>query len=314
MYIVQNGWPAANGGVQCRMILVKLSGGAVPSMSANNVSTVTLTGAVTDSDAIRIPEGRRLSSGEIERMLLEARRLVETAVDRHRNEGRLLTAMESDEGVDAAERFIESAERTVAVVLSGRNDQVTARLVARLGRAAARGIDVRVLGRFGLLENPSLLALLDKYASGVEVRLLRAPLQEMVLVDGLLSVVWSRVEGPWHEAALVRAPAVLRNQRTLFMAAWSLSAALEDHRRLTGRTRSAVARRILLALSSGRTDEVAARELGVSVRTYRRNVAEITRELGANSRFQAGARAMELGLLPLAASSPPDNGSPDDST
>nr|AEG64684.1 regulatory protein A [Streptomyces viridochromogenes] len=277
------------------------------------MSTVKLTSAVTDSGALRIPEGRRLSSGEIERMLLEARRLVETAVDRHRNEERLLTALESEEGVDAAERHIESAERTVAVVLSGRNDQATARLLARLGRANARGVDVRVLGRISLLENPSLLTLLDKYAPGVAVRLVRVPLQEMVLVDGLVSVVWSRVEGPWHEASLVRAPAVLRNQRTLFMASWSLSAALEDHRRLSGRTRSAVARRILLALSSGRTDEVAARELGVSVRTYRRNVAEITRELGANSRFQAGARAMELGLLPLGATSPLDNVPPDDS-
>ena len=35
----------------------------------------------------------------------------------------------------------------------------------------------------------------------------------------------------------------------------------------------------------------------VSLRTYRRYVAEIMRELGANSRFQAGVRAVELGLL-----------------
>jgi DNA-binding NarL/FixJ family response regulator len=35
----------------------------------------------------------------------------------------------------------------------------------------------------------------------------------------------------------------------------------------------------------------------VSLRTYRRHVAEIMRELDANSRFQAGARAVELGLL-----------------
>jgi DNA-binding NarL/FixJ family response regulator len=42
---------------------------------------------------------------------------------------------------------------------------------------------------------------------------------------------------------------------------------------------------------------VAARELNVSLRTYRRHVAEILRELGASSRFQAGARAVELGLM-----------------
>ncbi|NEE20393.1 response regulator transcription factor, partial [Streptomyces sp. SID7499] len=45
------------------------------------------------------------------------------------------------------------------------------------------------------------------------------------------------------------------------------------------------------------TDEVAARELTVSVRTYRRYVAEIMTLLDATSRFQAGVRAAELGLL-----------------
>ncbi|MFG2836224.1 hypothetical protein ACGFYE_14675 [Streptomyces zaomyceticus] len=242
--------------------------------------------------------GRGMSDGEIERMLLEARRLVETAVDRHRTEGRLLTALEPDEGTETAERVVGSAARSLAVALSGHHDEETARLVAALGRAAARGVDVKLLARISILENRLLLERLDKYAPGVDVRLVGAPLQDTVLSDGLVSVVWSRTNGPTREAVLMRSPAVLRNLRTLFTASWNGSAPLSDHRRLSDRTRSDVARRILLALSSGRTDEVAARELGMSVRTYRRNVAEITRELGANSRFQAGARAVELGLLP----------------
>lgn len=158
-------------------------------------------------------------------------------------------------------------------------------------------MDVRLLGRVGLVEERYLLKALDKYASGVDVRLVEAPLHDMVLADGSVSVVWSGSGKRSREAVVVRAPAVLRNLRTLFMVSWGGSAALADHRRLSSRTRSAMARRILQALSSGRTDEAAAREIGMSVRTYRRNVAEITRELGANSRFQAGARAVELGLL-----------------
>jgi DNA-binding NarL/FixJ family response regulator len=46
-----------------------------------------------------------------------------------------------------------------------------------------------------------------------------------------------------------------------------------------------------------RTDETAVRALGVSLRTYRRRVAELMTALGAASRFQAGARARELGLV-----------------
>ncbi len=56
---------------------------------------------------------------------------------------------------------------------------------------------------------------------------------------------------------------------------------------------------------------MAARELSVSVRTYRRYVAEMMSLLGADSRFQAGVRAAELGLPPLtppAAPSPPGPG------
>jgi DNA-binding NarL/FixJ family response regulator len=35
----------------------------------------------------------------------------------------------------------------------------------------------------------------------------------------------------------------------------------------------------------------------LSLRTYRRRVAELMTALGATSRFQAGARAHELGLI-----------------
>jgi hypothetical protein len=54
--------------------------------------------------------------------------------------------------------------------------------------------------------------------------------------------------------------------------------------------------RVLRALGSGVTDEAAARQLGMSLRTYRRRVAEVLVSLNAGSRFQAGVRAGELGL------------------
>jgi DNA-binding NarL/FixJ family response regulator len=56
------------------------------------------------------------------------------------------------------------------------------------------------------------------------------------------------------------------------------------------------AREILRALGAGLTDEVASRRMGVSLRTYRRRVADLMRALDSDSRFQAGLRAGELGL------------------
>ena len=59
----------------------------------------------------------------------------------------------------------------------------------------------------------------------------------------------------------------------------------------------ALAPSLLDALASGAKDEAAARELGLSLRTYRRRVAELMAAVGASSRFQAGLRARELGLV-----------------
>jgi DNA-binding NarL/FixJ family response regulator len=47
---------------------------------------------------------------------------------------------------------------------------------------------------------------------------------------------------------------------------------------------------------TGVTDQSAARQLGLSLRTYRRRVADLLAELDADSRFQAGLRAGELGI------------------
>jgi DNA-binding CsgD family transcriptional regulator len=54
---------------------------------------------------------------------------------------------------------------------------------------------------------------------------------------------------------------------------------------------------ILELLASGMKDEVIARRMGMSERSFRRHVAAIMQELAAESRFQAGVRAASTGLL-----------------
>lgn len=57
-------------------------------------------------------------------------------------------------------------------------------------------------------------------------------------------------------------------------------------------------RRFLLEqLAAGAQDETIARTLGISLRTVRRRVAALMTELGADSRFQAGAEAVRRGWL-----------------
>jgi DNA-binding CsgD family transcriptional regulator len=55
--------------------------------------------------------------------------------------------------------------------------------------------------------------------------------------------------------------------------------------------------RLLRALATGAKDEAIARQLGCSERTLRRLVAQTLETLGVRSRFAAGAKAAQMGLL-----------------
>ncbi|HVF52350.1 MAG TPA: LuxR C-terminal-related transcriptional regulator [Actinomycetota bacterium] len=50
-------------------------------------------------------------------------------------------------------------------------------------------------------------------------------------------------------------------------------------------------------LAQGLTDDAIARRLGLAKRTYRRRLDNLLAELGARSRFQAGAMAVQRGWI-----------------
>ncbi|WP_148308002.1 hypothetical protein [Actinoplanes friuliensis] len=261
-------------------------------------------------DDVRVSKSERLHSltiaaptpgNEIEHMLLQARALVEGAVGKHRNylNEHSVTALEAGDTAvaDAAQSLTATARGFVGVVLPGDGSRSLIPLLDVLTRAGATGIEVKILAATRVLDDTDAVKRLERVAHRSEIRLVAAPLQETLLVDNSSALVRTQGGGAGDEACVVRSPALLRNLRALFAASWQGGVPLADHRRLGERSRTVAARRILVALSSGVTDEAAARNLGMSVRTYRRNVADIARELGARSRFQVGVRAAELGLL-----------------
>jgi DNA-binding CsgD family transcriptional regulator len=130
---------------------------------------------------------------------------------------------------------------------------------------------------------------------GPQIRVSETPLSEVVILDG--HTAFLRVQAHDHEQCLgLRVPAILQGLRTLYSAAWDAASDLDLYLRRQEGDLDETAAWIMRMLSEGYKDDVAARELGVSVRTYRRHVAEIMRNLNASSRFQAGVRAAELGL------------------
>jgi DNA-binding NarL/FixJ family response regulator len=155
------------------------------------------------------------------------------------------------------------------------------------------------------LYNPAALAdeeserrLVEMAKSGIRVRICSTPLpHETIIVDRKAAILAGPPEGGVREYTVVRSPGVVKGVVSLFWATWETAAELADYRRDRPPALTEESRAILRLLGGGLKDEAAARRLGMSLRTYRRRVAEILTLLDAGSRFQAGLRAQEFGLI-----------------
>jgi len=132
----------------------------------------------------------------------------------------------------------------------------------------------------------------ERHRLGVEIRITRDEVNETIIVGDRLAIL----AGTDHSYTVVTRPEVLRSVTTLFDAAWRAATDVKIFDANFAEIR-ALAPQILDVLVSGCKDETAARTLGLGLRTYRRRVAELMNALGATSRFQAGARARDLGLV-----------------
>ncbi|MFE9440685.1 DNA-binding response regulator [Streptomyces sp. NPDC006602] len=132
---------------------------------------------------------------------------------------------------------------------------------------------------------------------GAHVRIAATALpHETIIIDRRFAIL-AGVQAPGgREYTLTTAPTLVGTVHALYEAAWETATDLKAFLSGDQPHLNAESRTILRTLGSGATDETAARELGMSLRTYRRRVADLLDTLDAGSRFQAGMRAGELGL------------------
>ncbi|MCX4693176.1 helix-turn-helix transcriptional regulator [Streptomyces sp. NBC_01408] len=197
---------------------------------------------------------------------------------------------------EAAGRLISGARRSVDVVVAAEVEQAV-QVCTTLSQMLAAGRDQltgRVLCTHATVEQDAFRRFL-KEDHRLRIRVAPVPYLETVVVDGEVALV--RAEGS-ADASVIRVPAVIEPIQALFASAWHTAAPLGGAVGPGSPLLTGSAAGILRQLHAGNTDEAAARELGVSVRTYRRYVADIMEALGTKSRFQAGVRAAESGLLP----------------
>ena len=161
-----------------------------------------------------------------------------------------------------------------------------------------RGVQLRTLyTRRHLADQPMLEYMRMMQRDGARIRIADTLPHRLVIFDRTVSFLPVDPRRPRSGALVVREPAITANLVMLFESLWAGAQDLEEALQATGPAASELDRSVLLLMSSGVKDEAAARQLGISDRTYRRHVADILVRLGASSRFQAGVEAVRRGWL-----------------
>jgi len=198
---------------------------------------------------------------------------------------------------DTLMEVLAAATSTISAVLP-REPRPAEVVLEGLERQAGNwpaSIRVRVLACNAGVSRERLLS----YAAGknwLEVRLTAARVPSTVAVDGICAIVRvTRPDGVW-QATMVRDEAIIAAVDAMCVNGWLTGVPISAEAASDGLVSRETMLQITGYLAEGRIDEIAAREMSISVRTYRRYVAEVMRCLGATSRFQAGVRAAELGL------------------
>lgn len=167
-----------------------------------------------------------------------------------------------------------------------------------LRASAGNGFAVRKLfSPLALMDEAAREHLRKKRCPNTQVRVSGSQLpHETMIIDRRAMILAGRRTPTGRVYTVTTSKDLVEGVRALFDAVWDTALALETC--LLG----AVSRlddesgAILRSLAAGLTDEAGAKRLGISVRTYRRRVAQLMTALDASSRFQAGLRAAELGL------------------
>lgn len=162
----------------------------------------------------------------------------------------------------------------------------------------ARGVRIRTLYTRRQLADPPMLEYMRMMRrNGADIRIADTLPHRLVIFDRTVSFLPVDPRRTAVGALVVREPAITANLVMLFESLWARAQDLELALEAAVPAASEFDRSVLMMMSSGVKDEAAARQLGVSDRTYRRHVADILVRLNASSRFQAGVEAVRRGWL-----------------
>ncbi|MGX1811248.1 hypothetical protein ACWIGI_36470 [Nocardia sp. NPDC055321] len=161
----------------------------------------------------------------------------------------------------------------------------------------ATGKQVRLLYSPDYLDSGDRRPLLEDSSLVPEIRVTSGDFHNTFIIDRHAAVLWSGVGARQPYMVLVRDPALIGAIHRFATMTWESAERIAPRPAAAHIAGDERAMAILGTLDRGLTDDAAARELNISLRTYRRGVADLICRLGVTTRFQIGARAAQWGLL-----------------
>lgn len=174
----------------------------------------------------------------------------------------------------------------------------------------SRPLDLRCLRRGVRIRNVVLAAALDDLPTreylrelvkrGAQIRVAENITERILVYDGRTALVPVDPQNTARGALLAHKSGLVSNIIALFEKIWTqaddlLTVTKEASDAVEGL--SEIEQQVLISMCTVGKDEAGARELGISVRTYRRHVADLLQSLGAASRAQGALRARERGWI-----------------
>ncbi|MFB7618766.1 LuxR C-terminal-related transcriptional regulator [Kitasatospora sp. NPDC056181] len=168
-------------------------------------------------------------------------------------------------------------------------------------RVLRRGVSMRTLLGAAALDDPTTMNYARELtAKGAQIRISHAPLERLIICDRSAALTPLDPSHTARGAVLIRESGLVSALVALFERMWSSAQELpaaEDAESDAAEALSHLERKVLKSLYTVDKDESGARDLGISVRTYRKHVATLMRRLDATNRVQVALLARERGWL-----------------
>lgn len=158
----------------------------------------------------------------------------------------------------------------------------------------SRGVSMRTIYHHTARFNgPSLAYISDAVALGAEYRTAHELAGRLIIFDRC-KLAFIPMRDNEEGAVIIHEPSIVAFLRDGFETLWTRATPCGPTSNDLEQVAKELDRTIIQLLGEGLKDETIARRLGMSLRTTRRHIADIMKQLGAESRFQAGVLAARL--------------------